>query len=60
MTRIALVLVAVVALVCVVAAQAPTSQVADEAAAAIAASKLPPGYRDWKLISVDVPPFSID
>jgi len=45
-------LVAVIALVCVVAAQAPTSQPADEAAATIAGGKLPPGYRDWRLISV--------
>lgn len=52
MKWIALLLVAVVALVCVVAAQAPTSQPADEAAAAISGGKLPPGYRDWRLISV--------
>jgi Cytochrome P460 len=52
MKRIALLLVAVVALVCVVAAQAPTSQPADEAAAALSGGKLPPGYRDWRLISV--------
>jgi hypothetical protein len=52
MKWIALLLVAVVALVCVVAAQAPASQPADEAAAAISGGKLPPGYRDWRLISV--------
>ena len=52
MKWIALLLVAVVALVSVVAAQAPTSQPADEAAAAIAGDRLPPGYRDWRLISV--------
>jgi hypothetical protein len=52
MKWIALLLVAVVALACVVAAQSPTSQSSDEAAAAIAAGKLPPGYRDWRLISV--------
>ena len=46
------VLVAGAALVGVVAAQAPTPGRADEAAAAIAAGKLPPGYRDWRLISV--------
>jgi hypothetical protein len=45
-------LLAVMALVCVAAAQVPTSQPADEAAAAIAGGKLPPGYRDWRLISV--------
>ena len=52
MKWIALLLVAVVALVSVVTAQAPTSQPADEAAAAIAGDRLPPGYRDWRLISV--------
>jgi Cytochrome P460 len=52
MKRVALLQVAVVALVCVVAAQAPTSQPADEAAAALSRGKLPPGYRDWRLISV--------
>src|SRR5688572_33209273 len=52
MKWIALLLVAVVALVCVVAAEPPTSQTSDDAAAAIAEGKLPPGYRDWRLISV--------
>ena len=52
MKWITLLLVGVVALVCVVAAQAPTSKHVDEAAAAIDAGKLPPGYRDWRLISV--------
>src|SRR4051794_20595241 len=52
MKWIALLLVAVVALVCVVAATAPTSQPADAAADSIAAGKLPSGYRDWRLISV--------
>jgi hypothetical protein len=46
------VLVAAVALFGVVAAQAPTSQPAEDAAAAIAGGRLPPGYRDWRLISV--------
>jgi hypothetical protein len=45
-------LVAVVALVCVVAAQPPASQPPDTAAAAIDAGKLPAAYRDWRLISV--------
>ena len=50
---IAVLLVAVVTLVCVVAAQTPPPQPAvDAAAAAIEAGKLPPGYRDWRLISV--------
>ena len=52
MKWIALLLVAVVALTCVVAATPPTSQPADEAAASIAGGKLPSGYRDWRLISV--------
>jgi hypothetical protein len=50
--RIALLLVGMAALVCVVAATAPSSPRVDEAAASIAAGKLPPGYRDWRLISV--------
>jgi Cytochrome P460 len=52
MKWIALILVVVVAVVCVVGAQAPTAQPADEAADSIAAGKLPSGYRDWRLISV--------
>jgi Cytochrome P460 len=52
MKWIALLPIAVVALTCVVAAQAPTPLPVDEAAAAIAEGKLPPGYRDWRLISV--------
>jgi hypothetical protein len=45
-------LIAGVALVCVVAAQVPTSQPTDEADTAIAEGKLPSGNRDWRLISV--------
>jgi hypothetical protein len=52
MKWIAILLIAVVAVVCVIAAQAPPSKLADEAAAAISAGKLPSGYRDWRLISV--------
>lgn len=52
MKRILFGLIAVAALAVVIAAAAPTSQPADEAAAAITAGKLPPGYRDWRLISV--------
>jgi Cytochrome P460 len=52
MEWIALLLVTVGALVCVIAAQAPKSEPADEAGAAISAGKLPAGYRDWRLISV--------
>ena len=49
---IPLLLVAVVALVCVVAAQPPAPHPADKTAAAIDAGELPAGYRDWRLISV--------
>ena len=50
---IALLLVVVVALVCVAAADPSTPRPSDEAAAeAIAEGKLPAGYRDWRLISV--------
>ena len=52
MKWIDLLLVAAVALACVVAAQPPTSRPADEVAAAIAGGRLPPDYRDWRLISV--------
>src|SRR3954468_12256846 len=52
MKRTVFLLVAVVALTCGVAATSSTSQPADEAAASIAAGKLPAHYRDWRLISV--------
>src|SRR4051812_26280586 len=52
MKWIAVFLAVVIAVVCVVAAQAPRSQVTDAAATAIDAGKLPAGYRDWRLISV--------
>jgi hypothetical protein len=52
MRRIALLLVAVVALAGVVAYMAPASGQADGEAAPIFGVKIPPGYRDWKLISV--------
>src|SRR5512139_1751355 len=52
MRRIALLLVAVVALVGVIAYMAPASGDADEEAAPIFGVKIPPGYRDWRLISV--------
>ncbi len=42
----------VVALAGVVASTAPASGHADEEAAPIFGVKIPPGYRDWKLISV--------
>src|SRR5687768_8426852 len=49
---IAVLLAVVVALVCVVIANPPAPQPSGEAAAAISGGKLPPGYRDWRLISV--------
>ena len=52
MGRIGLVLVAVVALAGVVAYLAPASGQADEEAAPIFGVTIPPGYRDWRLISV--------
>ena len=52
MKRIALLLAAVVALAGVVAVAAPASQKADGEAAPVFVDKIPPGYRDWRLISV--------
>jgi Cytochrome P460 len=52
MKRIALLLFSLAALAGMVAFWAPTSGRADEAAAAIFGGTPPPGYRDWKLISV--------
>ena len=52
MRRIVLVLLAVVALAGVVAYMAPASGQADAEAAPIFGIKIPPGYRDWSLISV--------
>ena len=52
MRRIVFVPVAIVALVGVVAHMAPTSGHADGEAAPIFVTKIPPGYRDWRLISV--------
>jgi hypothetical protein len=52
MKRLALFLVAFATLAGVVADPSPSSRPADEAAASIAESKLPSGYRDWRLISV--------
>ncbi len=45
-------LVAVATVACVIASTAPGSGHADEEAAPIFGVKIPPGYRDWKLISV--------
>ncbi len=52
MRRIIFALVGVVTLSGVVAYMAPASEHADDAAAAIEGGKLPPGYRDWRMISV--------
>ena len=52
MRRIVFVLVAVVAQAGVVASRAPASGQADGEAAPISRVKIPPGYREWRLISV--------
>ena len=52
MKRMAFLLVAVAALAGVVASSAPASGGADDEAAPIFGIKIPPGYRDWRLISV--------
>src|ERR1700722_12812829 len=52
MKRIALLLVAVVILAGIVALTAPSYLHADDSAAPIFVTKIPPGYRDWRLISV--------
>jgi hypothetical protein len=52
MKRIVVVLVGVVGFAGVVADTAPASGQADGEAAPISGVKIPPGYRDWRLISV--------
>src|SRR5512143_1750739 len=52
MRRITFLQAAVVALGIVVASMAPASGQADEEAAPVFGVKIPPGYRDWRLISV--------
>ena len=52
MKRIALLLVAVAAVVGVVVSRAPASGHADEETGPLFGIKIPPGYRDWRLISV--------
>jgi hypothetical protein len=52
MKRIAFLLVAVATVAGIAASTAPASGHADEEAAPIFGIKIPPGYRDWKLISV--------
>jgi hypothetical protein len=52
MKRIAFLLFAAAMVACIVASTAPESGYADEGAAPIFGVKIPPGYRDWRLISV--------
>jgi hypothetical protein len=52
MKRIAFLLVAVATVAGVVASMAPASGRADDEAVPIFGIKIPPGYRDWRLISV--------
>jgi cytochrome P460 len=52
MKRVAFLLIAVAMVAGVVAFIAPTSEHADGAAAPIFVTQIPPGYRDWRLISV--------
>lgn len=52
MRRMFFVLVAVLALAGVIAHMAPASGQSDGEAAPVFGIKIPPGYRDWKLISV--------
>jgi Cytochrome P460 len=52
MKRITLLLVAVVIPAGIIAFRAVPSLNADESAAPIFVTKIPPGYRDWRLISV--------
>ena len=52
MKRITFLLGAVATLAGVVASMAPASGQAEEGAAPIFVTQIPPGYRDWKLISV--------
>ena len=52
MKRIAFLVVVVATVAGVVASMAPASGRADDEAVPIFGIKIPPGYRDWKLISV--------
>jgi hypothetical protein len=52
MKRVAFLLVVIAAVAAVVAFTIPASGLADEEAAPVFGIKIPPGYRDWKLISV--------
>jgi hypothetical protein len=52
MKRITLLLITVVILAGIIAFTAPASLHADDSAGPIFVTKIPPGYRDWRLISV--------
>jgi hypothetical protein len=52
MRRIAFSLIASVMLVCVIAYVIPAHGQADENSASVYVTKIPPGYRDWKVVSV--------
>jgi cytochrome P460 len=52
MQKIAFLLVAIAVVASVVISTEPTSGEADDQAAPIFGIRIPPGYRDWKLISV--------
>ena len=52
MKQISFLLIAVAAVAGVVAITVPASLHADEAADPIFVTRIPPGYRDWRLISV--------
>lgn len=52
MKRIAFLLVAIAVVAVAVASMAPASEGVDQQAAPIFGVRIPPGYRDWRLISV--------
>ena len=52
MKRIGLLLLAVAAMASVIAYMVPAPGQADENSAPVYVTKIPPGYRDWRLISV--------
>jgi len=60
MTRLSFLLVAVLTVAGVVASMAPASGQGDGQAAPIFVTEIPPGYRDWTLISVAREEGSID
>jgi hypothetical protein len=52
MKRIAFLLAAVATIVCIIACMVPAFGQADQNSAPVYVTKIPPGYREWKLISV--------